>query len=224
MEDAHRAGLSGKGPWKSYPAAMLRARAISAMARAMFPDALSGVVYTPEELGAEVDDDGHVVSAPGDSENQRPPISGRDVGPKPDVISPKPEVISQMISPAPAPKPPPPADPHSDPLDWVVNFGTREKGYFDISLREAILRDGLPKVQKYIQGLIDSWDTKNKKENTTKPYPHSYIMMNNRILQYQDQLRDGRPPIEEEERTPTRETYDFPPPSWNDDFDDGGQR
>ena len=61
MEDAKRANLAGKGPWVTYPAAMLRARCISAMARAMFPDALSGVVYTPEELGAQVDDEGAVI-------------------------------------------------------------------------------------------------------------------------------------------------------------------
>lgn len=60
LEDAQNAGLLGKQVWKQYPAAMLRARAISAMARAVFPDALNGVSYTPEELGAEVeiDDDG----------------------------------------------------------------------------------------------------------------------------------------------------------------------
>lgn len=61
IEDAKRANLTGKGPWVTYPAAMLRARCISAMARAMFPDALSGVVYTPEELGASVDDEGNVL-------------------------------------------------------------------------------------------------------------------------------------------------------------------
>lgn len=53
MTDARQAGLADKGPWKAYPAAMLRARCISAMARALFPDALNGVSYTPEELGAE---------------------------------------------------------------------------------------------------------------------------------------------------------------------------
>lgn len=64
LEDAKRAGLLNKGTWAAYPAAMLRARCISAMARAMFPDALSGVVYTAEELGAEVDADGHVIEIP----------------------------------------------------------------------------------------------------------------------------------------------------------------
>lgn len=61
MDDAKRANLTGKGPWVTYPAAMLRARCISAMARALFADALSGVVYTPEELGADIDDDGNII-------------------------------------------------------------------------------------------------------------------------------------------------------------------
>jgi hypothetical protein len=57
IEDAKSAQLLGKQVWKQYPAAMLRARAISAMARAVFPDALNGVSYTPEEMGAEVEID-----------------------------------------------------------------------------------------------------------------------------------------------------------------------
>lgn len=49
MEDAKRADLRGTG-WQKYPASMLRARAISAGARAVFPDAIMGC-YTPEEVG-----------------------------------------------------------------------------------------------------------------------------------------------------------------------------
>lgn len=54
IEEAKQAGLTGKGgPWSQYPPAMLRARCISAVARAAFPDSIGGM-YTPEELGAEV--------------------------------------------------------------------------------------------------------------------------------------------------------------------------
>ncbi|HVQ45125.1 MAG TPA: recombinase RecT [Candidatus Saccharimonadia bacterium] len=66
MENAEQAGLLGKGgPWKQYPAAMLRARCISAVARLAFPDSLGGM-YTPEELGAEVTvtDDGEIEVVP----------------------------------------------------------------------------------------------------------------------------------------------------------------
>ncbi len=64
IEDAKRAGVTGKSNWVKYPAAMLRARAISAMARAVFADAIMGCSYTPEELGAEVNEDGEVIEIP----------------------------------------------------------------------------------------------------------------------------------------------------------------
>lgn len=50
---AQAAGLAGKGVWKQYPAAMLKARAITEVARDACPEALAGVAYTPEELGSE---------------------------------------------------------------------------------------------------------------------------------------------------------------------------
>lgn len=51
IERARAAGLTGKGVWKTYPAAMLKARAITEVARDACPEALSGVSYTSEELG-----------------------------------------------------------------------------------------------------------------------------------------------------------------------------
>lgn len=53
IEEARAAKLTGKDTWQGYPAAMLRARCISALARIGFPDTLGGM-YTPEELGARV--------------------------------------------------------------------------------------------------------------------------------------------------------------------------
>ena len=70
MEDAERAdlpkrarGSRAKGTYDSYPKAMLWARAVSGLARMMFPDVLCGVTYTPEELGAvvDVDEEGDVI-------------------------------------------------------------------------------------------------------------------------------------------------------------------
>jgi hypothetical protein len=54
IEDAKRAGLAHKQNWTKYPRAMCRSRAISEMARTVFPDAVMGMSYTPEELGANV--------------------------------------------------------------------------------------------------------------------------------------------------------------------------
>ena len=63
MARAQSAGLTGKDVWRKYPDAMLKARAITEVARDAFPEALFGVVYTAEELGAaDVDEDGAVLS------------------------------------------------------------------------------------------------------------------------------------------------------------------
>lgn len=51
IDRAMAAGLTGRGPWKQYPAAMMKARAITEVARDACPEVLAGVAYTPEELG-----------------------------------------------------------------------------------------------------------------------------------------------------------------------------
>jgi hypothetical protein len=68
IEDARQAGVAGGSSWKNYPAAMLRARCISAVVRFAFPECIAGL-YTPEEMGAEVvvTDEGHVNVVEGDS-------------------------------------------------------------------------------------------------------------------------------------------------------------
>lgn len=50
IEDAKRAGLTDKKNWRNHPAAMLRARAISAAMRAYAPDALGSGIYTADEV------------------------------------------------------------------------------------------------------------------------------------------------------------------------------
>jgi len=57
IQDAERAGLLSKQNWRQYPGAMLRARAISAIARLAFPECAAGL-YIPDELGAETDREG----------------------------------------------------------------------------------------------------------------------------------------------------------------------
>ncbi len=58
LDRARAAGIAGKGTWKAHPGAMLKARAITEVARDACPEALFGVAYTPEEMGAPVDTDG----------------------------------------------------------------------------------------------------------------------------------------------------------------------
>lgn len=64
IEQAKQAGLTGDN-WRKYPAAMLRARCISAVAKMAFQATLGGL-YTAEEMGAPVivTEDGEVVYAP----------------------------------------------------------------------------------------------------------------------------------------------------------------
>ncbi len=50
LADAKRAGLDGKGPWRSYPKRMLQMRARGFAARDSFPDALSGVIIKEEAM------------------------------------------------------------------------------------------------------------------------------------------------------------------------------
>lgn len=50
IQDAARAGLAGRGPWKSYPRNMLYARAMSNGAKMYCPEVLGGPVYSTEEM------------------------------------------------------------------------------------------------------------------------------------------------------------------------------
>lgn len=63
IEDAQRAGLAGKDNWKRHPRAMLRARAITEAARAIFPDTCVGL-YDADELGAVTGPTGEIVELP----------------------------------------------------------------------------------------------------------------------------------------------------------------
>lgn len=49
IDQAGRAGLTGRDVWKQYPRAMLRARVISEGIRTVYPGVLAGM-YTPEEV------------------------------------------------------------------------------------------------------------------------------------------------------------------------------
>ena len=60
MDDARAMQLAGKDNWKKQPAIMRQWRAVSACARIVCPDVIDGM-YTPEEMGASVDEDGQIV-------------------------------------------------------------------------------------------------------------------------------------------------------------------
>lgn len=73
IERARAANLTGKKVWQQYPAAMLKARAITECARDACEEALNGVHYTPEEMGASVDETGGLVHVEASREDQVPP-------------------------------------------------------------------------------------------------------------------------------------------------------
>lgn len=61
-DDAEKAGLTGKDNWKKYPRNMLFARALSNGQKWYAPDVFNGaLVYTPDELGANVDEEGNAI-------------------------------------------------------------------------------------------------------------------------------------------------------------------
>jgi hypothetical protein len=55
MDRAKTAGVLSNPVWKSYPQAMLKARAITECARDACPEVLAGIAYTAEEIGGEVE-------------------------------------------------------------------------------------------------------------------------------------------------------------------------
>ncbi len=60
MDRAKQAGLLARSNWQRYPAAMLKARAVSEAARDACQEVLLGMAYTPDELGAD-DDSGEII-------------------------------------------------------------------------------------------------------------------------------------------------------------------
>jgi hypothetical protein len=65
MKDARDASLAGGDNWRKYPRNMLFARALSNGAKWFCPDVFAGApVYTPDELGADVDPEtGEIIEA-----------------------------------------------------------------------------------------------------------------------------------------------------------------
>jgi len=96
LEMAKAAGLVGKDNWKRYPQAMLWARAASQLCRMLFPDVVTSVGHTPDEL--ELSPEDRVVDA---LESLPAPGDPADVIETPDpepVPEPEPEVEADPAS------------------------------------------------------------------------------------------------------------------------------
>lgn len=103
---AQQAGLWGSGAWVKYPLQMMRARAISEVARQGASEVLYGMIYTPEEMGAEVDIDGEVVEiqpqtptapTPTESRPPAPPEMPSEVTQPPQDATPEPEQVEVEV-------------------------------------------------------------------------------------------------------------------------------
>ena len=73
--DAERAGVTGKQPWRQYPAQMLRHRCAADLAREVYPDVMLGL-YTPDEMEPASE----IVEPPPQRADVRP-VDPRDLAP-----------------------------------------------------------------------------------------------------------------------------------------------
>lgn len=81
MADATKAGLAGKQSWKQYPRNMLWARAMRNGANWYCAGIFGGPVYTPEELGAEVNAEGEVIVGSARPDAVQTPAEAKEAAP-----------------------------------------------------------------------------------------------------------------------------------------------
>jgi hypothetical protein len=106
LEDARRANLikanTNRSGWAKYPRAMLSARATSEAARAIFPDVLAGMSYTPEEIGTF--DEGPTPTYPPVVTAQAESVTVTEPAPEPPAVDVETgEIIEPESEPAPEP-------------------------------------------------------------------------------------------------------------------------
>lgn len=141
MEDAQKAGVLGNQTWQKYPAAMLRARCVSAVAKMAFPDSTMGL-YTPEELGATEDQESGEITA-GYTETSAPYDHATG-----EIIDPP-----HPVAPAPTQQPQPQPQPNvamrvlatPEQISQLVRLGA-EVGYDEDALRAQIGVDDLGRL------------------------------------------------------------------------------
>ena len=98
-DKATKAGLWGqRGPWSQYPTQMLRARAITEVARQGASEALMGMIYSPEDFGATITDTGEVIEA--ELVNDTPAPAKPKASPKPAATPAQPTPLDKPLTPA----------------------------------------------------------------------------------------------------------------------------
>lgn len=100
-DKAVKAGLWGqKGPWSQYPTQMLRARAITEVARQGASEALMGMIYSPEDFGATITDTGEVIEAEIVAEAPTPAKPNPKPAVKPAAAPSQPATLGKPLTPA----------------------------------------------------------------------------------------------------------------------------
>lgn len=100
-DKAVKAGLWGqKGPWSQYPTQMLRARAITEVARQGASEALMGMIYSPEDFGATITDTGEVIEAEIVAEAPTPAKPKPTPAAKPAAAPSQPATLGKSLTPA----------------------------------------------------------------------------------------------------------------------------
>jgi hypothetical protein len=83
IQDAQQAGLAS-GNYKTFPRNMLFARALTNGARWFCPEVFNGPIYTPDELGAVVNDEGQVIEVTASEPAPQPAAVDQETGEMPD--------------------------------------------------------------------------------------------------------------------------------------------
>ena len=153
MVQATKANLTGKSVWKQYPSAMLRARAITEVCRMGAPDALYGVIYTPEELGANVDADGAPVDL-GEHPAPAPQAPEPASEPKPkQTRSRKPVTPIEAPTDLPAPAEDEPAEIVDEPAVELITE-PQSKMMFALLHQNGFTDDGTSAQKEYLESII----------------------------------------------------------------------
>jgi len=94
IQEANAAGLTSKQTWKAYASDMLFARALTRGARRYAPGIFGGApVYTPDEMGVDTDEEGHIIEGqivtvepphPAATNGHAQPAANGNSGPLPD--------------------------------------------------------------------------------------------------------------------------------------------
>ncbi len=140
MADAQKAGVVRPGgSWTKYPRNMMFARALSNGLKLYCPDLSMCPVYNPEEMGAEVNEEGDVVSHPVAAPvvTTAPKVFGKPPETTPIEHLPPLETLIETANAAPTPEPPP---------EKYISEG--QQANFAKTFREALPENMKPHAEK----------------------------------------------------------------------------